>query len=155
MQGVANRDIKLENTLLERLAAAAHQNLRLWLLEGAWPQCMSAMPYSIQRWDSGCIINLKDEHALCHTVQHELYNSAPGSRVGTPAYLAPEVILTTKGKTYNAKVHPLRSRPKHTASSRAGKTAAHLLWWLRCPELQLLQRRAAFASVHCCGGISL
>lgn len=37
-------------------------------------------------------------------MQHEKWNSAPGSRVGTPAYLAPEVILTTKGKTYNAKV---------------------------------------------------
>ena len=36
-------------------------------------------------------------------VQHENFQSAPGSRVGTPAYLAPEVILTTKGKTYNAK----------------------------------------------------
>lgn len=36
--------------------------------------------------------------------QHENFQSAPGSRVGTPAYLAPEVILTTKGKTYNAKV---------------------------------------------------
>ncbi len=35
--------------------------------------------------------------------QHENFQSAPGSRVGTPAYLAPEVILTTKGKTYNAK----------------------------------------------------
>ena len=38
------------------------------------------------------------------SVQHEKYNSAPGSRVGTPAYLAPEVVLTTRGKTYNAKV---------------------------------------------------
>ena len=28
----------------------------------------------------------------------------PGSRVGTPAYLAPEVIMTTKGKTYDGKV---------------------------------------------------
>lgn len=36
--------------------------------------------------------------------QHEKYQSAPGSRVGTPAYLAPEVILTTKGKTYDGKV---------------------------------------------------
>ena len=38
------------------------------------------------------------------SLQHEKYNSAPGSRVGTPAYLAPEVVLTTRGKTYNAKV---------------------------------------------------
>ena len=36
--------------------------------------------------------------------KHEKYQSAPGSRVGTPAYLAPEVILTTKGKTYDGKV---------------------------------------------------
>lgn len=39
-------------------------------------------------------------------VQHEKFQSAPGSRVGTPAYLAPEVILTTKGKTYDGKVMP-------------------------------------------------
>jgi hypothetical protein len=36
--------------------------------------------------------------------QHEKFQSAPGSRVGTPAYLAPEVILTTRGKTYDGKV---------------------------------------------------
>lgn len=39
-------------------------------------------------------------------LQHEKFQSAPGSRVGTPAYLAPEVILTTKGKTYDGKVVP-------------------------------------------------
>ena len=37
------------------------------------------------------------------TPQHEFFQSAPGSRVGTPAYLAPEIILTTKGRTYDAK----------------------------------------------------
>ena len=37
-------------------------------------------------------------------LQHEKFQSAPGSRVGTPAYLAPEVVLTTKGKTYDGKV---------------------------------------------------
>ena len=36
--------------------------------------------------------------------QHEKFQSAPGSRVGTPAYLAPEVIMTTKGQTYDGKV---------------------------------------------------
>lgn len=38
-------------------------------------------------------------------LQHEKFQSAPGSRVGTPAYLAPEVVLTTKGKTYDGKVN--------------------------------------------------
>ena len=37
-------------------------------------------------------------------LQHEKFHSAPGSRVGTPAYLAPEVIMTTKGQTYDGKV---------------------------------------------------
>ena len=37
-------------------------------------------------------------------MQHEKFQSAPGSRVGTPAYLAPEVIMTTKGQTYDGKV---------------------------------------------------
>lgn len=36
--------------------------------------------------------------------KHEKFQSAPGSRVGTPAYLAPEVIMTTKGHTYDGKV---------------------------------------------------
>lgn len=44
-------------------------------------------------------------------VQHEKFQSAPGSRVGTPAYLAPEVILTTKGKTYDGKVLPHSAIP--------------------------------------------
>ena len=39
-------------------------------------------------------------------LQHEKFQSEPGSRVGTPAYLAPEVILTTRGKTYDGKVRP-------------------------------------------------
>lgn len=45
-------------------------------------------------------------------LQHEKLQSAPGSRVGTPAYLAPEVVLTTKGKTYDGKVlHQLSNVP--------------------------------------------
>lgn len=65
--GVANRDIKLENTLLDG----------------------SARPL-IKLCDFGYS-------------KHEKFQSAPGSRVGTPAYLAPEVIMTTKGKTYDGK----------------------------------------------------
>ena len=38
-------------------------------------------------------------------MQHEKYHSAPGSRVGTPAYLAPEVITAAHDATYDAKVH--------------------------------------------------
>ena len=41
---------------------------------------------------------------LVSLVQHEKFQSAPGSRVGTPAYLAPEVIMTTKGQTYDGKI---------------------------------------------------
>lgn len=66
--GVANRDIKLENTLLDG----------------------SPRPL-IKICDFGYS-------------KHEKFQSAPGSRVGTPAYLAPEVIMTTKGKTYDGKV---------------------------------------------------
>ena len=46
---------------------------------------------------------------LLPILQHEKFQSEPGSRVGTPAYLAPEVILTTRGKTYDGKVHVLVS----------------------------------------------
>jgi serine/threonine-protein kinase SRK2 len=65
--GVANRDIKLENALLD-----ANPRPLLKICDFGYSK-------------------------------HENFQSAPGSRVGTPAYLAPEVILTTKGKTYNAK----------------------------------------------------
>lgn len=66
--GVVNRDIKLENTLLDS----------------------SPRPL-VKICDFGYS-------------KHEKFQSAPGSRVGTPAYLAPEVILTTRGKTYDGKV---------------------------------------------------
>lgn len=67
-KGVANRDIKLENTLLD-----------------------SSPKPLIKLCDFGYS-------------KHEKFQSAPGSRVGTPAYLAPEVIMTTKGSTYNGKI---------------------------------------------------
>lgn len=42
---------------------------------------------------------------LCSLLlQHEKFQSAPASRVGTPAYLAPEVISNTRGKTYDGKI---------------------------------------------------
>ena len=66
--GVANRDIKLENTLLD-----------------------SSPKPLIKLCDFGYS-------------KHEKYQSAPGSRVGTPAYLAPEVIKTVKGETYDGKL---------------------------------------------------
>ena len=47
-----------------------------------------------------------ENDGLCCCLQHEKFQSAPGSRVGTPAYLAPEVIMTTKGQTYDGKVRP-------------------------------------------------
>ncbi|KAK9830625.1 hypothetical protein WJX81_006668 [Elliptochloris bilobata] len=65
--GVANRDVKLENTLL----------------------VSTARPL-IKLCDFGYS---KDEK----------FQSAPGSKVGTPAYLAPEVISATRGKTYDGK----------------------------------------------------
>ena len=64
--------------------------------------------------------------------KHEKYQSAPGSRVGTPAYLAPEVIMTTKGKTYDGKVRCCRLVPecrewtsRPVAEGEAWKTRRH------------------------------
>jgi len=48
--------------------------------------------------------------------KHEKFQSAPGSRVGTPAYLAPEVIMTTKGQTYDGKVPPPPPHPDEALS---------------------------------------
>jgi len=66
--GIANRDIKLENTLLD----------------GGTRPLVKICDFGYSK--------------------HEKFQSAPGSRVGTPAYLAPEVILTTPGKTYDGMV---------------------------------------------------
>jgi serine/threonine-protein kinase SRK2 len=66
--GVANRDIKLENTLLD----------------GSPRPLVKICDFGYSK--------------------HEKFQSAPGSRVGTPAYLAPEVIMTTKGQTYDGKI---------------------------------------------------
>ncbi|KAK9816390.1 hypothetical protein WJX74_003249 [Apatococcus lobatus] len=66
--GVASRDIKLENTLLD----------------GSPRPLLKICDFGYSK--------------------HEKFQSAPGSRVGTPAYLAPEVIMTTKGQTYDGKV---------------------------------------------------
>lgn len=73
LQGVASRDIKLENTLLDT----------------------SPRPL-VKICDFGYS-------------KHEKFQSAPGSRVGTPAYLAPEVIMTAKGQTYDGKVRMLQA----------------------------------------------
>ena len=66
--GVASRDVKLENTLLD---GDADRPL-------------------IKLCDFGYS-------------KHDTIQSAPDSRVGTPAYLAPEVILTTTNRPYDAK----------------------------------------------------
>ena len=66
--GVVNRDIKLENALLD---------------SSEWP-VLKICDFGFSK--------------------HEMLNSAPDSRVGTPAYFAPEVVQTRKGKTYDGKM---------------------------------------------------
>jgi len=57
-----------------------------------------------RHWCQLCYALLRQYLSLAVSLQHEKFQSAPGSRVGTPAYLAPEVIMTTKGQTYDGKV---------------------------------------------------
>ena len=66
--GVASRDVKLENTLLDG---------------------------DVER----PLIKLCDFGYS----KHDRFQSAPDSRVGTPAYLAPEVVLSTGDRPYDAK----------------------------------------------------
>jgi serine/threonine-protein kinase SRK2 len=79
-----------------------------------------------------------------------VYNSAPGSRVGTPAYLAPEVILTTKGKTYNAKVSTpvslscLSCEGSQTNTAAEQRRACFCCYVLRCGVLRK----------YCCGQVA-
>ena len=79
-------------------------------------------------------------------MQHEKWNSAPGSRVGTPAYLAPEVILTTKGKTYNAKVgnvNPLSTIATPNPDS-----------WQACCGCMVVVAQSCKLVLQSCGGIA-
>lgn len=66
--GVINRDIKLENALIDR---------------SPWP-VLKICDFGFSK--------------------HERLNSGPDSRVGTPAYLAPEVVTSTRGTTYDGKI---------------------------------------------------
>ena len=130
VQGVANRDIKLENTLLDGsprpLIKVRQPRFRVWQ-RGSTGQhacsvacCLLACTAGIaavwcsvqtECWRHSCPTCSRCTTAPCPEQicdfgysKHEKYQSAPGSRVGTPAYLAPEVIMTTKGKTYDGKV---------------------------------------------------
>lgn len=119
-QGVASRDIKLENTLLD---GSPRPLLKIcdfgYSKVPALGFCVCFIKQLSQ--SHACVSVLLDRQMeecrqdtyggadvwrLC--MQHEKFQSAPGSRVGTPAYLAPEVIMTTKGQTYDGKVQPCR-----------------------------------------------
>lgn len=109
--------------------------------------------------------------------KHEKYQSAPGSRVGTPAYLAPEVIMTTKGKTYDGKVgssqhlgaRACNSLPKGGGCSQAG-LGQHTGCWIEkdrelipgrlmgapcgCVCMTLREPKVAVKVAVCCSGVS-
>ena len=101
-QGVTNRDVKLENTLLAggewpaikvRPGGGGSRCGASWCAPrgsavSSSPTC--CLP-AVQLCDFGFS---KDQNN----------QSAPTSRVGTPAYLAPEVITSQPGQAYDAKV---------------------------------------------------
>lgn len=103
--------------------------MRLWVLKG--------------ELDSSCNIGLHCTHmsiacrgvhwqvmslltGVTDVLQHEKFQSAPGSRVGTPAYLAPEVIMTTKGQTYDGKVGSV------VPASMLLLRESAVSWFIRC-----------------------
>jgi hypothetical protein len=105
------------------VCSTAHSPGMLHYLHGmlAWLACFSRYPW-LHSLHPALLVVLPAFRfrVLLHSwlyVQHEKFQSAPGSRVGTPAYLAPEVILTTRGKTYDGKV-------RHKANSSVSSSAA-------------------------------
>ena len=102
---MASRDIKLENTLLDgsprpllKICDFGYSKARRALLPLP-PTTLPGVAMLVCSPPCKCLTQ-----GLCFCAQHEKFQSAPGSRVGTPAYLAPEVIMTTKGQTYDGKV---------------------------------------------------
>ena len=147
-QGVSSRDIKLENTLVDgsprpliKLADFGFSKVgrggELQLAMGpGWPRkCAAggraapahavAPPTQPARpsWhaDSGC---MAAPLPLVGLLQDANQHSAPTSRVGTPAYLAPEVITNQPGQVYDGQVQGLG---KSSAAGFARQDLIHLL----------------------------
>ena len=54
--------------------------------------------------------------------KHKRFQSRPASKVGTPAYLAPEVIMNSTGDTYDGQVCP----SSHAAYTKSLSTQTRL-----------------------------
>ena len=117
VQGVASRDIKLENTLkdgtrprpLLKICDFGYSKARD--TEGAiFPICRLPLAFGALAF-AAAVASLGPDmaeacafHHIAVSVQHVTNHSAPKSGVGTPAYSAPEVYRTRQ--TYDGKVCP-------------------------------------------------
>ncbi len=125
-QGVASRDIKLENTLLDgsprpllKICDFGYSKARL--RRRAAVLCATAVLARRRVRSTLRLTSLRLIRGPRARAQHEKFQSAPGSRVGTPAYLAPEVIMTTKGQTYDGKVGAAPAVPRRMRGQRAAR----------------------------------